>query len=118
MKPYLNLNRFNQRWTSDQYLKFCRKSRKNLKVITNAVAEKILLRDGFEAYGIQFVRNKKTELVFAREEIIISAGTIGSAKLLMLSGIGPEKILKRAKVRNYNRKLIFCLIQNFFSFLF
>lgn len=98
IKPHLNLNKNNQRWTSDQYLKLSVQNRKNIKIVTNANAEKILLRDGFEAYGVQFVKNGKIKTVFAKEEIVISAGTVGSAKLLMLSGIGPEEILKKAKI--------------------
>lgn len=96
--PYLNLNKFGQRWTSDQYLKLSGKTRKNLKVVTSAVAEKILLRNNFEAYGVRFRKGGKIYEIFANQEIILSSGTVGSAKLLMLSGIGPKEVLSRAKV--------------------
>lgn len=96
--PYLNLNKFGQRWTSDQYLKLSGKTRKNLKVITSAVAEKILLRNNFEAYGVRFRKGGKIYKIFANQEIILSSGTIGSAKLLMMSGIGPDEVLSKTNV--------------------
>lgn len=35
----------------------------------------------------------------ARKEVIVSVGTENTPKLLMLSGIGPQKELKKLKVR-------------------
>ncbi|XP_011860712.1 PREDICTED: glucose dehydrogenase [FAD, quinone]-like [Vollenhovia emeryi] len=43
-----------------------------------------------KAVGIQFVKDHKTYFVTATKEIVLSAGTLGSPKLLMLSGIGPK----------------------------
>lgn len=40
----------------------------------------------------------ETIKVHARKEVILSAGTINSAQLLMLSGIGPKKDLEQLKV--------------------
>ena len=36
----------------------------------------------------------------ARKEVIVSAGTENSPKILMLSGIGPREELNKLKVRN------------------
>jgi choline dehydrogenase-like flavoprotein len=62
----------------------------NLEVVTNALATKILF-DGKKAIGV--VAGGKE--YFAGKEVIISAGSLDSAKLLMLSGIGPKAELDR-----------------------
>lgn len=48
--------------------------------------------------GVKYERFGKLEVARARKEVIISAGTVGSPKILLLSGIGPEDDLKRLKV--------------------
>lgn len=47
-----------------------------------------------KAIGVEFISNLNKYRVFARKEIIISAGAINSPQLLMLSGIGPKKHLQ------------------------
>lgn len=42
-------------------------------------------------------------LVYVRREVILSAGSIGSPQLLMLSGIGPRKHLREIGVRFVQR---------------
>ncbi|XP_015435962.1 PREDICTED: glucose dehydrogenase [FAD, quinone]-like [Dufourea novaeangliae] len=42
------------------------------------------------AIGVEFVKNGKKLFASARKEIILSAGTLNSPQLLMLSGIGPK----------------------------
>lgn len=51
-----------------------------------------------KAVGVQFVYEGKTYVVNAKREVILSAGTINTAQLLMLSGIGPRSELERLKV--------------------
>lgn len=51
-----------------------------------------------KAIGVEFVRDGQKQEVRARREIILSAGTIGSAHILMLSGIGPREHLQNMKV--------------------
>ena len=76
------------------FLKPARK-RKNLHVITNAHATKILL-DGKRATGIAYhlggASGRPCE-IFAVREVIVAGGTINSPQLLQLSGIGPQKLL-------------------------
>lgn len=45
------------------------------------------------AYGVEFLKRKKRFQVFARREVILSAGPIASPQLLMLSGVGPREHL-------------------------
>jgi len=39
-------------------------------------------------------------MVRANNEVILSAGTVGTAKLLLLSGVGPKNHLQALKVGN------------------
>jgi len=50
------------------------------------------------AKGIIYVKDGQERKVAARHEIILSAGSIGTPQILMLSGIGPENHLKEMKV--------------------
>ncbi|CAH1388955.1 unnamed protein product [Nezara viridula] len=69
------------------------KNRENLKVIKRSQVKKILIQQNV-AKGVEYVRNGKTELAYAKE-IILSAGAIDTPKLLMLSGIGPKEDLAK-----------------------
>lgn len=68
-------------------------SRSNLTVITGAQASRIKLEGG-RATSVDFSVDGKAQNVRATREIIVSSGTIGSPRLLMLSGIGPANHLK------------------------
>ncbi|KIN78286.1 GMC family oxidoreductase [Sulfitobacter mediterraneus] len=68
------------------YLKPAR-GRKNLEIITNAQTEKVLIKDG-RAVGVRARVNGKMTNIGARNEVILSAGSIGSPQILMLSGVG------------------------------
>jgi len=70
------------------------RGRKNLTVITNAHVSRVLL-EGRRATGVEFAHGHTMRHLTARREVLLSAGTFGSAKLLMLSGIGDGEELKR-----------------------
>ena len=81
------------------FLKPARK-RRNLRVITNAHATKILF-DGKRATGVAYKRGGvlgRSDEVHASREVIISGGTINSPQLLQLSGIGPTNLLNNLGV--------------------
>jgi choline dehydrogenase len=63
--------------------------RPNLRVITEALTEKILLEGG-RATGVIFLRGGQFHTVRAAREVILCGGAINSPQLLMLSGIGPQ----------------------------
>lgn len=68
--------------------------RKNLDIILYSQVTKILFDEsGKVARGVQFYRKGKYYKTFAKREVILSAGTINSAQLLMLSGMGPASHL-------------------------
>ena len=85
------------RWsTANAYLKPALQ-RPNLKVITRALSQRILL-DGRRATGVEYVRGGTKQVVNAKQEVILSAGPIASPQLLQLSGIGPGAVLQQAGI--------------------
>jgi choline dehydrogenase len=83
-----------KRWSSANAFLRPAEKRPNLKIITGANVNKIIL-DGTKAVGVEY--NNKVE-VRANKEIILSAGTIKSPHILQLSGIGDEADLKAAGI--------------------
>jgi choline dehydrogenase len=73
------------------------KSRKNLTIVTGALAERVLL-EGTKAVGVKYRVNGSKVKAKASKEVILSAGPIGSPHLLQLSGIGDSDTLKAAGV--------------------
>ncbi|KAL8735904.1 MAG: hypothetical protein Q9181_002611 [Wetmoreana brouardii] len=75
--------------------------RPNLKVLTNAVVDKINFQadkdpDGnLIAKGLAFTSNGETYTVNASREVLITAGTFQSPQLLELSGIGSRAVLNK-----------------------
>jgi len=73
------------------------KSRKNLTIVTGALVTKVVLEDK-TAKGVEYVVNGKAETAATSNEVILSAGSIGSPHILQLSGIGDRDILEKAGV--------------------
>ncbi|KAK5743521.1 hypothetical protein LTR17_002696 [Elasticomyces elasticus] len=71
--------------------------RRNLRVLTEAMATKIVL-DGNTATGVEFMHNGQKQTIKASKEVILSGGVINSPQLLELSGIGDPEVLKAAGV--------------------
>lgn len=67
--------------------------RSNLTVKTQAFVTRLLI-EGKRATGIEYVQNDQLYQVKADQEVILSAGTFISPKVLMLSGIGPADHLR------------------------
>ena len=78
--------------TSVAYLKPAM-GRPNLTVMLAEMVGRIHV-DGSRVTGVEVRRNGQVESIRAAREVIISAGAIGSPRLLMLSGIGPANHLK------------------------
>ena len=78
------------------FLKPCKK-RPNVDIRTNSHATSIIL-EGKHAVGVYYrkggIRGTETK-VMARREVLVSAGTVNTPKLLQLSGIGPPKLLSK-----------------------
>ena len=74
--------------------------RPNLDILTHSLVERILFSGGYQGVprrvkGVVFRRNGERFTVRARKEVILSAGVIGTPKILLLSGIGPREDLAR-----------------------
>ena len=80
------------RWNAAKaFLKPVR-NRANLRVITEAHTDHILL-NGKRAEGVSFRKDGKIHEVRAQREVLLTAGAINSPKILELSGIGRADIL-------------------------
>jgi len=78
---------------ADAYLRPALK-RPNLAVITGAQVAGLVF-DGDRAVAVEYRRGSSIERVAAAREIILSAGTMNSPQILMLSGIGDPDELAR-----------------------
>lgn len=68
-------------------------SRKNLTVLTETQTTKINTVDGC-AVGVSILQDGVPSQIKAKREVIVSAGSVNSPQLLMLSGIGPAQHLQ------------------------
>ncbi|XP_003424681.1 glucose dehydrogenase [FAD, quinone]-like [Nasonia vitripennis] len=70
------------------------KNRTNLILSRNSRVDKVLIDPSSKrAYGVLFIKRHEVIEVRAKKEVIVCAGAVNSPKLLMLSGIGPERHL-------------------------
>lgn len=82
---------------SEAYLRPYLQTRDNLRVIINSYVTRLLVNaEDKSVYGVEYMDITKnvTKRMVARKEVILCAGVIGSAHILMLSGIGPAEVLE------------------------
>ncbi|XP_045123984.1 glucose dehydrogenase [FAD, quinone]-like [Portunus trituberculatus] len=84
--------------SAESYVRPAAFRRSNLHVVMNALVTQILFDDRKRAIGVKFEQYGKVRTVLAQREVVVSAGAVGSPKLLMLSGVGPEEHLRRHKI--------------------
>lgn len=60
-----------------------------------AYAKKILINEKKRAFGVEYDHHGVPKTVYAKKEVILSAGAMNSPKLLLLSGIGPKDDLEQ-----------------------
>jgi choline dehydrogenase-like flavoprotein len=68
--------------------------RSNLRLETGCLVEGIVF-EGRRAVGVRWRQGGETRAARCRGEVILSAGSIGSPQLLLLSGIGPAEHLQQ-----------------------
>jgi choline dehydrogenase len=67
--------------------------RPNLDVVTGAMVHRVMITAGC-CTGVQYSVGAETFTVVCRAEVVLTAGTVGTPQLLMLSGIGPRPHLR------------------------
>ncbi|XP_073973795.1 glucose dehydrogenase [FAD, quinone]-like [Rhodnius prolixus] len=72
-------------------------ARKNLVMLNHALVTRIIF-EGNRAVGVEFSSKGQTAVAWASKEIIVSAGTVNSPQLLMLSGVGPKDHLESLNI--------------------
>lgn len=81
------------------YLGQLQETRSNLNFLKEALVTKVLFDDNNTATGVTILKSDGTEIdVYAKKEVIISAGSINSPKLLMMSGVGPKDHLESLNI--------------------
>ncbi|KAJ5982894.1 glucose-methanol-choline oxidoreductase [Penicillium waksmanii] len=76
-----------------------RSSLKNLTIVTETECDRVHSKDGVVT-GVDLY-HKSTGVnshVYCREEVVLCAGTFGSPRILMLSGLGPRDTLERLNI--------------------
>jgi choline dehydrogenase len=86
--PYHVNQKFGRRWSAARGFLKPVLNRQNLRLETGCLVERVEF-DGKRAVGVRFRQNGETKVARCRGEVILSAGSIGSAQALLLSGIGP-----------------------------
>jgi choline dehydrogenase len=76
----------------EAYLRPARR-RPNLTVLLQAETRRLIF-EGLRCRGVEYAREGGVEAARAEREVVLCAGTIGSPRLLLLSGIGPADELK------------------------
>jgi choline dehydrogenase len=70
------------------------KARRNLKIETAALAQRIRF-EGRRAAGVEYRKGGAVLTARARKEVLISSGAYNSPQLLQLSGVGPAELLRQ-----------------------
>src|ERR1700751_1375690 len=69
------------------------KSRRNLHIETDALAQRLLF-EGRRVRAVEYRQNGNLRSARARKEVLVSSGAYNSPQLLQLSGVGPADLLK------------------------
>lgn len=66
-------------------------NRKNLKILKNTLATKVIINKySKETLGVEVEHKGNIQKYFAQKEVVLSAGAINTPQILMISGIGPR----------------------------
>lgn len=94
MKAQATVRRGSRCSTAKAFLRPARK-RRNLDISKHSLVHKMIInRSTKQATAVRFEKKGIFYQIQARKEIIVSAGSVNSPQLLMLSGIGPADHLQ------------------------
>ena len=82
-----------ERWSASRAYLDRARSRSNLTILTEANVQKLKLEDE-RVSAVTYLRHGRSHTVHADKEVILSAGAVGTPKILMNSGIGPAAHLQ------------------------
>jgi choline dehydrogenase len=71
--------------------------RKNLTILSGHKVSQLIV-EGDVVKGVESMIQNKKNTFYAKKEVVLSAGALGTPKILQLSGIGPKEILRAVKV--------------------
>ncbi|MGQ8366846.1 GMC family oxidoreductase [Glaciecola sp. 1036] len=83
--------------TAKAYLSEDVQNRANLTIKTRCHVEKILFEDK-RACGIEIKQQETSEQLIAKQEVLLSAGAIGSPEILLKSGVGDKNQLAEVEI--------------------
>lgn len=86
-----------ERWSASRAFLEPIKGRKNLTILTEAHAARLLIED-HKAIGVEYIKSNSLNRIHAKKEIIVCGGTFASPQLLLLSGIGPQDELDKHNI--------------------
>ena len=101
--PDLNIVEGKRQSAADAYLTPAVRDRANLDVVTDALVRHVRVQD-HHCTGVQYSHGRLLDggtlrvSVSCSQEVVLTAGSIGSAQLLMLSGIGPRPHLEEVGI--------------------
>jgi choline dehydrogenase len=74
------------------------RERSNLTVLTGAFVARLLFDRPHQVIGVSFQHEGRVARALADREVILSAGSVMSPVVMMLSGIGPAEQLRRLRI--------------------
>lgn len=83
-----------ERCSSARAYLFPHRDRNNLTVETFAQTQRILIENGV-AVGVEYKQHGQLKQIYARREVLLSAGAMQSPQILMLSGVGDQQELMK-----------------------
>ncbi|KAL1453670.1 hypothetical protein WDU94_009990 [Cyamophila willieti] len=88
------------RWSTSRAFLHPIRDRRNLHISKYSMVTKIIIDETSKrALGVELIKGNSKIRVLAKKEVILSAGAINSPQLLMVSGIGPQKHLRKKDIK-------------------
>ncbi|MDG1135198.1 MAG: GMC family oxidoreductase N-terminal domain-containing protein [Pseudomonadales bacterium] len=99
---YFQMNqRSGKRWSAARAFLDTAQKRPNLTVMTQAMVQKLAIEqtdNGATVSGVHVLHKGHSQLINARNEVLLAAGAVASPQILQLSGIGEPELLQSHSV--------------------
>lgn len=73
------------------------KNRNNLQVKTNCLVSKVIIESNI-CVGVEYIEDGKVKSAKCHKEVVLSAGTLNTPQIMMLSGLGPKQYLQACNI--------------------